>query len=126
MTTASPKTVLVVDDDKGYCEIVRDTLEGAGFRVLVASHALEALRINRTHPERIHLALIDVAMPLMDGWALAEHLWKKRPVRLLLMSGQRILRAEGGHHARRRIAFIEKPTTSAALLSAVRAALETA
>jgi DNA-binding NtrC family response regulator len=95
-------------------------------RVLLASNALEALRINRTYPEPIHLALIDVAMPLMDGWALAEHLWKKRPVRLLLMSGQAVPRAEGGDHARRRVAFIEKPTTSASLLSAVRAALETA
>ena len=123
MTTASPKTVLVVDDDKRYCEIVLDTLEGAGFRVLVAWNALEALRINQTHPEPIHLALIDIAMPLMDGVAVAEHLRRKRPVRLLLMSGQAIHRAEGGNHARHRIAFIEKPTTSAALLSAVRAAL---
>jgi DNA-binding NtrC family response regulator len=123
---AGVRTILVVDDDRAFRDVVRDALEKAGYRVLLAQGALEALQINRTFQERIHLALIDLAMPLLDGIAVAEQLRRKRPLRLLLMSGQP--RAVVPHEARmhRRIAFIQKPRKSADLLRAVRDALETA
>jgi two-component system, cell cycle sensor histidine kinase and response regulator CckA len=120
------RTVLVVDDDRAFRDVVRDVLEGAGYRVLVAQNALEALQVNRTFLGSIHLALVDVAMPLLDGIAVAEHLRKKRPLRLLLMSGHpdAVVPARAGMH--RTVAFIQKPRQGADLLRAVREALETA
>jgi DNA-binding response OmpR family regulator len=122
---AGAQTILVVDDDRAFRDVVRDVLEEAGYHVLVAQNALEALRVNRTFQGRIHIALIDVAMPLLDGITLAEHLRKRRPLRLLLMSGRPDAVIPAGAHLHRGIAFIQKPRESADLLSAVRAALET-
>lgn len=55
------KTVLIVDDEKGYAEGLQDALDYEGFRVLMATTAEEALRI--LHSERVDLATVDIMMP---------------------------------------------------------------
>jgi CheY-like chemotaxis protein len=120
----SSKTILVVDQDRAFREVVRDVLEEAGYHVLLAPGALEALQVNRTYRGRLHVALIDAAMPLLDGITVAEQLRKNRPVRLLFMSGQTLPIAKPTGRMCRRTAFIQKPLTSADLLRAVREALE--
>jgi len=97
-------------------------LEGAGYRILVAPNALEALQINKTFQGRIDLVIIDVILPLMSGIALAEQIGRRRPARLLMMSGQ----AEGIAKAAARtpsVRVIPKPLTHDALLREVRGML---
>ncbi len=55
------KTVLIVDDEKGYAEALQDALDYEGFRVLTATSAEEALRILKN--ERVDLATVDIMMP---------------------------------------------------------------
>jgi CheY-like chemotaxis protein len=55
------KTVLIVDDEKGYVEGLRDALEYEGFKVLTATTAEEALRILKN--EQVDLATVDIMMP---------------------------------------------------------------
>jgi len=55
------KTVLIVDDEKGYAEGLQDALDYEGFRVLTATTAEEALRILKN--ERVDLATVDIMMP---------------------------------------------------------------
>ena len=67
--TAS-KRVLVVDDEASLRELVAAWLEDEGFAVTTASNGAEALRVLReVRPEVI---VLDLMMPVMDGWAFAE------------------------------------------------------
>lgn len=71
-------------------------LERAGYEVLEASSASEALEIAAHHPNSIDLLLTDIIMSGMDGLELAEQLLKQRPgLRVLYMTGYLDLVAQG-------------------------------
>lgn len=60
------KTILVVDDEPDQREIYRAVLRHAGYRVLEAGDAVEGVRLaTRELPD---LILLDIALPLVDGW----------------------------------------------------------
>ena len=56
-----PKTVLLVDDEKGYVEGLQDALDYHGFRVLTATSAEEALSILKR--DQVDLATVDIMLP---------------------------------------------------------------
>ena len=63
---------MIVDDEPGVRALLRDTLSIAGFDVIEATDGMSALTLMRTNqPE---LAVIDINMPLMDGFELVERL----------------------------------------------------
>jgi len=65
-------TVLVVDDDASILDTVSSILSGEGFDVVSASSGQEALEaVARKLPV---LILLDMRMPVMDGWAVARAL----------------------------------------------------
>jgi CheY-like chemotaxis protein len=71
--------VLIVDDDLDIREILADTLKDRGFDVITAANGLEALKLIRsmtTHPSVI---LLDLMMPIMDGYGFLEER-RKDPV----------------------------------------------
>src|ERR1700733_4126165 len=61
------KAVLVVDDDVDHSAAIRDILEDEGYRVRAAVNGREALQelLSRSLPD---LILLDMMMPVMDGW----------------------------------------------------------
>jgi CheY-like chemotaxis protein len=62
--------VLVVDDDEDLLNMVAEVLTLKGYRVQVARHGLEALaQIEKQRPQ---LILLDMRMPVMDGWQFAR------------------------------------------------------
>ena len=64
--------VLVVDDDGSILDTVTAILSGEGYQVMSASGGQEALALVRSwHPT---LVLLDMRMPVMDGWAVARSL----------------------------------------------------
>ena len=72
----SPKTVLVVDDDRPMRALCRVSLEEAGFRVLEAAGGEEALELVRD--ERPDLILLDIMMPGISGWEVTSALLADR------------------------------------------------
>lgn len=60
------KIILVVDDDAAQRRIFSKYLEFTGFHVLEAADGEEGLRMVRQH--RPALVLLDLAMPVKDGW----------------------------------------------------------
>jgi twitching motility two-component system response regulator PilG len=63
-------TILAVDDSPTIRKLVSMTMEGQGYRVVVASDGIEALAILKDeHPD---LILCDVAMPKLDGYQLCK------------------------------------------------------
>jgi two-component system, OmpR family, response regulator MprA len=64
--------VLVVDDDSNIRAIIAEALEREGYDVETASNGAEALEaIQRQEPSTI---LLDMHMPVLDGWGVASTL----------------------------------------------------
>jgi CheY-like chemotaxis protein len=68
MATSS-KRVFVVDDDPEILEVMRDVLEDEGYWVGTAGHGGEALAKLRASAVPPCVILLDLMMPVMDGWA---------------------------------------------------------
>ena len=79
-------TILVVDDNKELVALLTSLFEGAGYTVLGAGKGKPAVELIRTEP--IGLALVDVLLPDMMGYHVAEALRARKPgLPLLFMSG---------------------------------------
>jgi signal transduction histidine kinase/CheY-like chemotaxis protein len=75
---AGPRqTILVVDDNEIQRNLVRDLLTPLGFDILTAASGKECLTL--AEQNRPNLILLDIAMPEMDGWQVAQRL--RRPAR---------------------------------------------
>ena len=66
--------VLVVDDSELNCEVAREILESEGARVSIAFDGQHALDWLRAHPTDVDVVLMDVQMPLMDGYETVRRL----------------------------------------------------
>lgn len=66
-----PADILLVDDDPAVRDSFREVLEEEGFRVMMAQHGLEALDLLR-HMPLPRLIILDLMMPVMDGWSFLE------------------------------------------------------
>jgi len=65
--------ILLVDDERDLRESVADLLEFEGYRVAQACDGAQALQILQTLPAA-SLVLLDLVMPVMDGWQFLESL----------------------------------------------------
>ena len=66
------KTIMVVDDDADVRDAVTELLERHGYAVMPASNGQEALDELKTSETRPSLILLDVMMPVMDGYAFCQ------------------------------------------------------
>ena len=67
-------TILIVDDELQIRTIARDILEGSGFRVVEAENGQEALNmVRKEHPD---IVLLDINMPVLDGFETCRQLRK--------------------------------------------------
>jgi len=82
------ETVLLVEDEAQFREVVCTFLEGIGYKVLEAANPSRALQISRIFRDNIDLLLTDVIMPGMNGRQLADILVAERPqIKVVYMSG---------------------------------------
>jgi CheY-like chemotaxis protein len=73
---AGPRTVLLVEDDAAMRGVLQMALTDEGYVVQVAPNGAEALELaERAQPSVI---LLDMRMPVMDGWAVARN-YRERP-----------------------------------------------
>lgn len=84
-------TVLLVDDDPGILSAIYDFLSEQGYRVVVATNGVEALNQLGTGI-RPDVILLDVMMPVMDGWdfraeLLADPALRDIPVVVITAAG---------------------------------------
>jgi CheY-like chemotaxis protein len=73
MTAETDEYILVVEDDEALREGLSDALVLEGYRVESAENGQTALRILRTGA-RPCLILLDLMMPVMDGWTFRQEL----------------------------------------------------
>ena len=86
-----PATVLLVDDDQAILDGVGEFLGEEGFKVVAAGNGAEALGCLRAGL-RADVILLDVMMPVMDGWdfraaQLADPALREIPVIVISASG---------------------------------------
>ena len=89
MSTAAtqPVKVLIVDDEAGVRELLKDALKLAGFETLAVGDGMSALTALRSYTPEI--MIIDINMPLMDGFELVERLRKNgNSVPVLMLSAR--------------------------------------
>jgi PAS domain S-box-containing protein len=119
------ETILLVEDDGMVLQPVRAILGRAGYRVLAARGASEAIDFAEHHSGPIDVLISDVVMPGLSGPALRRKLTSARPeIKVLYVSGY-LDRAEGFRNAFEigadvDAAFLQKPFSADDLLSAVR------
>jgi two-component system KDP operon response regulator KdpE len=111
---------LVADDDPTVLALAAEILATAGYEVLSASDGRAALTI--AVDERVHVALLDVDMPGVDGITVMRTLRERLPsVRVVIMSG------DHGHEAAAinggAVAFVRKPFTVRGLSEAIHRAM---
>ena len=80
------ETILVVDDDKQIARAIRLLLEKEGMRVLEAHDGLEA--VEAVMNEDVHLILLDLMMPRMDGFAALHRIRESKNIPILILSAK--------------------------------------
>ncbi|MGM0578397.1 MAG: ATP-binding protein [Myxococcota bacterium] len=121
------EVILLVEDEMLVRNLARRVLEQAGYAVLPARDAEEALQAWEGAGDRIELLITDVVMPGLSGPALADRLLEDAPdLPVLFMSGYTPQAVS--HHGLldNESAFLQKPFTSDSLLHRVREILTAA
>jgi CheY-like chemotaxis protein len=112
--------ILIVDDDSNNQRVLSYTLRKAAFEILTASNGETALKL--LNESAVDLAIVDFAMPVMDGITLLKHIrstkkFEKLPVIILTGSGddeERIFAEGVGIQG-----FLNKPASSKMVLKIV-------
>ena len=118
------ETILLVEDEEFVRKVTGEVLESAGYRLVSARCATEALEAQRTCPEPVDLLLADLVLPGTSGHQLAHEFAGLCPhARILLMSGYAEQLALGGLSAHGR-ECMAKPFSTRTLLRRVRQALD--
>ncbi|MDD7646258.1 MAG: response regulator, partial [Ruminococcus bromii] len=86
MPDTDKKTILVVDDDREIVRAISITLEREGYDVLRAYDGLEALDYATTR--EIHLIIIDVMMPKLDGLSAVMKIREKKNLPIIILSAK--------------------------------------
>ncbi len=119
------ETVLLVEDEESVRQLVRETLEAKGYKVLEADHGEAALQIAAAHPGTIDILITDVVMPGMSGRELSAKLCASYPqTKVLYLSGytEDAIAHEGVLDSG--TAFLQKPFTLQMLSRKVREVLD--
>jgi signal transduction histidine kinase/ActR/RegA family two-component response regulator len=119
------ETVLLVDDNAALQNVTARILEGAGYRVLRASSASEAIATSRGFESKLQLLLTDVVMPGMSGTELGPALAQERAeLAIIYMSGYTDEQITPRGVSTPGVSFLQKPFTPLELLEHVRRVLD--
>lgn len=78
--------VLIVDDDKNICDLLRLYLEKEGYSVILSHDGEEAVvKFNALKPD---IVLLDVMLPGLDGWQVCREIRKKSNIPILMITAK--------------------------------------
>ena len=113
--------ILVVDDDKNICELLRLYIEKDGFQVVIANDGKRALEMFRA--EQPDLIMLDIMLPELDGWQVCREIRKESqcPIIMLTAKGEvfdKVLGLELGADA-----YVVKPFDAKEVVARIKAVL---
>ena len=82
----SLEKIMVVDDDKNICELIRLYLEKEQYSVVIANDGNQA--IAKFAEESPALILLDIMMPGLDGWQVCREIRKKSNVPIIMITAK--------------------------------------
>ena len=78
--------ILIADDDRNICELLKIYLEKEGCNVVLAGDGEEAL--SKFEAEEPDIILLDVMMPRLDGWQVCRELRKKSDCPIIMITAK--------------------------------------
>lgn len=78
--------ILVVDDDKNICDLLRMYLEKEGYTVVLAHNGMDA--VNTFHMENPQLVLLDIMLPQLDGWQVCREIRKTSEAPIIMLTAK--------------------------------------
>lgn len=118
------ETILLVEDESTFRKVTRELLETAGYAVLEAATAEQAIKIAQEESRAIHLALMDIIMPGIGGVELSLDLRMLRPtLSMVFMSGYAGDALAKQIHLVPDLVLLEKPFSRSSLLTTIRRVL---
>lgn len=82
------ETILVAEDDPAIRRMIECELSGYGYEVIAAEDGQQAVDLFRDNRKNVRLALLDMLMPVKNGWQVYEELKGLQPdMKALFMSG---------------------------------------
>jgi len=117
------ETVMLVDDDASVIDVVKESLESSGYKVMATTNPQSALDAFKKMHRDIALVISDIDMPMIDGRDLMREMMAVNPaMRFLTMS------AYGAHSEEAQMdrpdVFLQKPFEPRELLAVVRKVLD--
>jgi DNA-binding response OmpR family regulator len=122
--SSTPAIILVVEDDTDIRESLVEVLEDEGFGIRAAADGRQALDVLRAGPPLPDLILLDLMMPVMNGFQFREQQLKNAafaeiPVIVVTADANARAKAESLNAA----GFVQKPLKIQPLLDLIRAQL---
>ena len=116
--------ILIVDDEKNICDLLRMYLEKDGFRTIIANNGRAALQLFREREP--DLVLLDIMLPELDGWQVCREIRKvsDKPIIMLTAKGEtfdKVLGLELGADD-----YVTKPFETKEVVARVKAVLRRA
>jgi PleD family two-component response regulator len=127
LQATSDGRILIVDDESAIRMVCRLNLRSAGFETLEAADGQAALAVARA--ERPDLILLDIMLPEVDGWQVAEELGSEAEtaeIPILFLSARSDRTDEARGHELGGVGYITKPFDPSEMIDRVRGALERA
>ena len=115
------KKILIVDDDENICELLRLYLQKDGFNTLVANNGEKAISLVQI--EKPDLVLLDIMMPVLDGWQVCREIRKTSDVPIIMLTAKsetfdKVLGLELGADD-----YVTKPFDSKEVVARIKAVL---
>lgn len=87
MSEANGIRILVADDEERIRKLIVDFITREGFEVIEASDGIQALNLALGNP-RPDLIILDIMMPVMDGWSVISELRKTLDTPVILLTAK--------------------------------------
>ena len=81
-------SVLIIDDDKELCALMKKCVEQENLSAVVAYGGLEGLRLLEENKDACSLIILDVMMPDMDGFQVLQKIREKHNVPVLMLTAK--------------------------------------
>ena len=80
--------ILIADDEERIVRLVSDFLNNSGYETITALDGQKALEIFENMGDSLSLAIIDIMMPHIDGWALTREIRKTSNLPIIMLSAR--------------------------------------
>ncbi len=121
-----PAKILVIDDEPEITDIIETFLESAGYQV--RSENSSTIGIERAKTFLPDLILLDIMMPLMDGYEICQELKKSgktKNIPVVFLTGKDARSDEGKSFKVGGVLYVKKPFSCERLLEIIKVVLQT-